>query len=138
MERSEDVASVSGRHSEMYLDGRSEAVRANALEDHSRLGLPQHHRHALNGPNNAGQQQRGIEGAQCQLYGIAFQFANGRDEESKAHAAHALKQRQNNHPEQFTVVGYAKDDQHEDEHQRCLTAHDHKLGDDMREENLAG
>lgn len=99
---------------------------------------PQHHGHALDGPDHAGQQQSGVEGAQRQLDGIPLQLAHGGDEEAEAHAAHALQQRQHDHPEEIAVVGHAEHHQHEDQHQGGLSAHHHELGDHVREEDLAG
>lgn len=100
--------------------------------------LPQNKRHSFDRPNNTRQQQRRIEGAQRQLNGIPFQFADSGNDETKAHAAHSLQQRDNDDVNDVAVTGDAEHDNHEDQDERRLAAHHHKLCDYMGEENLTG
>lgn len=57
---------------------------------------------------------------------------------TEAHAAESLKYSQYDDPSDVAFALDAEHQDHEDQHQGCLTAHHHELRDHVREQDLAG
>lgn len=57
---------------------------------------------------------------------------------TKAHAAESLKNRKDDNPADVAFAFDAEYQDHENQHQGCLTAHHHELRDHVREQNFAG
>jgi hypothetical protein len=55
---------------------------------------------------------------------------------TEAHSAETLQNGEHHHPGDVTLALDAEDTDHEEQYQRRLATHHHKLGDDVREQNL--
>ncbi len=64
-----------------------------------RLQLPKLLRHSLQGPDDAGEEEVGVERAQGQLDGVLLIVTEGAHNKTEGHAADALQDRQQDHPD---------------------------------------
>ncbi len=68
-------------------------------------------RHALERPDDAREQEVGIEGAQGELNGVLLVVAEGADDQPEGHAADSLQDGQQDHPDHGSTcrhLQYAK------------------------------
>ena len=82
----------------MYL----QEVSQNLHTTHYLLLLPEILRHPLQRPDDAGQQQVGVEAAECQLNGVLLVITEGRHQETEGHATDALEDGEADHPDHGT------------------------------------
>ena len=93
----------------MYL----QEVSQNLHTTHHLLLLPEILRHPLQRPDDARQQQVGVEAAQRQLDGVLLVITESRDQQAECHAADPLQDGQSHHPDHGTPGGHLRaDSQH--------------------------
>ena len=82
----------------MYL----QEVSQNLHTTHHLLLLPEILRHPLQRPDDARQQQVGVEAAQCQLDGVLLVITEGGDQETEGHPTDPLEDGEADHPDHRT------------------------------------
>ena len=69
------------------------------------LQLPEHSGHGLDRPDDAAENEIGVEYAQCDLRGVLLCVADCGDDEADGGAADPLQHGQKEHQEQGTLIG---------------------------------
>ena len=94
--------------------------------------------HSLQRPENAREEETGIERSNGELHGQGLGVTQARDEETEAHPGEALQESDDSEPGHGPSAGDVEDEEDEGESDGGLDDHDPALGHDMTGQDLRG